>query len=112
MAACERKDSQDGWEVAMATYVLSVMQKHDLEKYRDYSAQGVASLDGVEFEVIVGEGLETLEGTAPGSSVVIMKFPDEQTATRWYHSDAYQKAIPIRHAAADTAFVVQFTTSE
>jgi uncharacterized protein (DUF1330 family) len=93
----------------MASYVVSVMQKHDLEKYAEYSAQGFASLNGMEFEVIVGEPIEALEGTPPGSSVVIMKFPDNEAASRWYHSQAYQKAIPIRHAAADTAFVVHFT---
>jgi len=93
----------------MASYVLSVMQKHDLEKYQEYAAQGFASLDGLEFEVIVGEGVETLEGTTPGSSVVMMKFPDNETAMRWYKSDAYQKAIPIRQSAAETAFAVHFT---
>lgn len=93
----------------MASYILSVMQKHDLEKYAEYSAQGFVSLDGMAFEVTVGEGIEPLEGTPPGSSVVIMKFPDNDTAMRWYHSEAYQKAIPLRHAAADTAFVVHFT---
>jgi uncharacterized protein (DUF1330 family) len=93
----------------VASYVLSVMQKHDLEKYKEYSAQGFASLAGVDFEVIVGEGIVALEGTPPGSSVVIMKFPDNEAAMRWYRSNAYQTAIPIRHAAADTAFVVHFT---
>lgn len=93
----------------MASYILSVMQKRDLDKYAEYSAQGFVSLAGMAFEVIVGEGVEPLEGTPPGSSVVIMKFPDNDTAMRWYHSEAYQKAIPLRHAAADTAFVVHFT---
>ena len=93
----------------MASYVLSVMQKHDLEKYGDYSAQGFMSLAGIECEVVVGEAIETLEGMVPGSSVVIIKFPDNDAAMRWYRSDAYQKAIPIRHAAADTAFVAHFT---
>ena len=93
----------------MASYLLSVMKKHDLEKYMEYSAQGFASLNGVDCEIVIGEGVETLEGTAPGSSVVLLKFPDNETAMRWYRSDAYQKAIPIRYAAADTAFVVHFT---
>ena len=38
-----------------------------------------------------------------------MKFPDNEAAKRWYHSEGYQKAIPVRHAAADTAFVAHFT---
>jgi uncharacterized protein (DUF1330 family) len=93
----------------MASYILSVIQKHDLEKYAEYSAQGFASLDGIPLDIIIGEGVETLEGSAPGSSVVMMKFPDNETAMRWYRSGAYQKAVPLRHAAADTGFVVHFT---
>ena len=93
----------------MASYVLSMMNKHDLARYGDYMAQGFASLDGLDFEVIVGEGVETLEGTAPGSSVVLMKFPDNDAAMKWYRSEAYQKAIPMRHGAAETSFVVHFT---
>ncbi|MGI4792790.1 MAG: DUF1330 domain-containing protein [Janthinobacterium lividum] len=96
----------------MASYLLSVMNKHDVEKYREYSAQGFASLHGIDCEIIVGEGVETLEGAAPGNSVVMLRFPDNETAMRWYRSDAYQKAIPIRHAAADTAFVVHFTDQD
>ncbi|WP_068070497.1 DUF1330 domain-containing protein [Novosphingobium lentum] len=93
----------------MASYVLSMMNKHDLAKYGEYSAQGFVSLQGLPFEVIVGEGLDTLEGTAPGSSVVLMKFPDNDAAMAWYKSDAYQTAIPIRHQAAETIFAVHFT---
>ncbi|MDE2563172.1 MAG: DUF1330 domain-containing protein [Sphingomonadales bacterium] len=93
----------------MASYVLSMMNKHDIEKYGEYMAQGFVSLEGLQFEVIVGERLETLEGAPPGSSVVLMKFPDKDAAMRWYRSDAYQKAIPIRQAASETIFAVHFT---
>lgn len=96
----------------MASYVLSMMNKHDLEKYDEYMAQGFVSLEGLPFEVIVGEGLDTLEGIAPGSSVVLMKFPDKDAAMRWYRSDAYQTAIPIRHQAAETIFAVHFTDDQ
>lgn len=96
----------------MASYLLSVMNKHDLQKYAEYSALGAASLAGIPFEVIVGEGVETLEGDAPGRSIVVMKFPDNEAALRWYRSDAYQKAIPIRRLAADTVFAVHFTDEQ
>ena len=96
----------------MASYVMSMMNKHDLAKYAEYMEQGFVSLQGMEFEVILGEDLDTLEGEAPGSSVVLMKFPDKQAAMRWYRSEAYQKAIPIRHAAADTVFAVHFTDDQ
>ena len=93
----------------MASYVLSMMNKHDIEKYGEYMAQGFVSLEGLPFEVILGENMDTLEGAPPGTSVVLMKFPDNATAMQWYKSDAYQKAIPIRHQAAETIFAVHFT---
>lgn len=96
----------------MASYVLSMMNKHDLAKYGEYMAQGFVSLEGLPFEVVVGENLETLEGAAPGSSVVLMKFPDNDAAMQWYRSEAYQKAIPIRHQAAETIFAVHFTDDQ
>lgn len=96
----------------MASYVMSMMNKHDLAKYGEYSAQGFVSLQGLPFEVIVGENLETLEGTAPGTSVVVMKFPDNDAAMAWYRSEAYQKAIPLRQAAAETIFAVHFTDDQ
>jgi uncharacterized protein (DUF1330 family) len=96
----------------MASYVMSMMNKHDLVRYGEYSAQGFVSLEGLPFEVIVGENLETLEGTAPGTSVVVMKFPDNAAAMAWYRSEAYQKAIPLRQAAAETIFAVHFTDDQ
>ena len=96
----------------MASYVMSIMNKHDLVRYGEYSAQGFVSLEGLPFEVIVGENLETLEGTAPGTSVVVMKFPDNAAAMAWYRSEAYQKAIPLRQAAAETIFAVHFTDDQ
>ena len=44
----------------MASYILSIMHKHDLEKYAEYSARGFASLAGMDFEVVVGEDVEAL----------------------------------------------------
>lgn len=93
----------------MASYTISIMNKHDLERYNAYIAEAFKSLEGVDFEVIVGENLETLEGETPGTSFVLMKFPDNDAAMRWYRSDAYQKAIPIRQSAAETVFAAHFT---
>lgn len=93
----------------MASYVMSIMNKNDHEKYAKYSEQGFASLVGIPVEVIVGEDLDTLEGNCPGRSFVLLKFPDNEAAMRWYESDMYQKAIPIRHDAAETIFAVHFT---
>jgi uncharacterized protein (DUF1330 family) len=96
----------------MASYIVGVVDKKDLEKYVLYVAAGYQSIDGFDVEVTIAEHPETLEGKFPGSTMIIMKFKDEDGATRWYNSDAYQAAKLLRHAAADTPFMIQFNDVE
>ncbi|MCX7283213.1 MAG: DUF1330 domain-containing protein [Novosphingobium sp.] len=42
---------------------------------------------------------EALEGVAP-DGVVLLEFPDMETARAWYHSPAYQEALGHRLKAA------------
>jgi uncharacterized protein (DUF1330 family) len=44
---------------------------------------------------------ETLEGEWHGSQTVLLEFESAEAAKEWYHSDAYQQALPLRQAAAD-----------
>jgi uncharacterized protein (DUF1330 family) len=96
----------------MASYFVGVVDKHDLEKYGLYAAAGFQSIAGFDVEVTIAENPQTLEGKFPGTTLIIMKFKDEDGATRWYQSDSYQAAIPFRHAAADTSFLIQFNDAE
>jgi uncharacterized protein (DUF1330 family) len=94
----------------MATYVMALMNKHNMERYADYSAAGYVSLQGIDvLDVVAAEDLTVLEGSVPATSLVLLKFKNDEDADRWYHSDAYQSAIPIRHESAETAFVVKFS---
>jgi uncharacterized protein (DUF1330 family) len=49
--------------------------------------------------VVYGE-IAAIEGTAP-DGIVLLKFPDVETAKAWYNSSAYQAALPHRLRAAD-----------
>ena len=92
----------------MASYLVGVVNKHNLEKYGEYAAAGFRLIDGVAVEVAIGENPEVLEGDFPGSTIIIMKFEDDDGARNWYFSEGYQEVIPIRQAAADTAFNITF----
>ncbi len=92
----------------MSGYVLACVDKRDLEIYQKYSAQGFVSLQGQDVEVTVAEAPKTLEGQFPGSTLIMLKFKTLDDAQRWYDSDAYQAAIPFRHAAGKTPFVIIF----
>lgn len=92
----------------MASFIVGVVSKHDLERYQDYAMAGFRLIDGVAVEVALAESPEVLEGDFPGTSMIIMKFADDDAARKWYDSEGYQEVIPIRHASADTHFVITF----
>lgn len=45
--------------------------------------------------IIHGGRPEMLEGTSPGTLIVI-EFPDREAAEQWYASNAYQAILPLR----------------
>lgn len=92
----------------MASYIVGVVSKHDLATYAKYAQAGYESLAGFDVEVAAVEQPEVLEGSFPGSSIIIMKFKDDAAAKRWYESEAYQAAIPLRHASASTILSIHF----
>ena len=91
-----------------ASYIVGVVSKHDLERYQDYAMAGYRLIDGVEVEVGLADQPEVLEGKFPATSIIIMKFADNDAARKWYDSEGYQEVIPIRQASADTHFVITF----
>jgi uncharacterized protein (DUF1330 family) len=51
--------------------------------------------------------MQALEGEPP-DGVVLLQFPTVEDAKDWYHSPAYQAAVPHRQKGADyRAFIVQ-----
>ena len=92
----------------MSAYVFSVVNKTDRDAYERYSEAGYLSILPYRPEVTVAESPEVIEGKFPGTTTIMMKFKTMEDAKAWYHSDLYQKAIPLRHAASDTSFVIMF----
>ena len=57
--------------------------------------------------IVHGATPEILEGTSPGTMVVI-EFPDRAHAIEWYGSPAYQAILPLRtDNSTSTVFVVE-----
>lgn len=96
----------------MSSYIVGVIDKHDLETYQKYIAGGYAAVVGFDVQVSIAEQPEVLEGKFPGTTLIIMKFKHKADAKKFYHSEAYQKAIPFRHASAATPFTVTFETDD
>ncbi|WP_020523646.1 DUF1330 domain-containing protein [Catelliglobosispora koreensis] len=53
-----------------------------------------------------GPTVEVVEGNWPGS-IVVIEFPDRESATGWYKSQAYQEILPLRtrHIEGDAIIV-------
>lgn len=49
---------------------------------------------------------QVLEGDWHGDQTVVLEFASVEAARAWYESAAYEKAKPLRQAAADTNAVI------
>jgi uncharacterized protein (DUF1330 family) len=92
----------------MPAYVIaSVSEAHDDEALAEYRRRNTAAVEahGGRF-VVRGGAMEVLEGDWEPLRVVVVEFDDVDAAKRWYESDEYQAAIPIRQGASTTGMIV------
>ena len=87
----------------MSAYVLAQLQFTDVERYRRYQAAfgSVFAQSGAKL-LSADEAPTLLEGDWVGDKVVLMEFPDEESAVSWLESPAYQRISEDRKAGALT----------
>lgn len=92
----------------MSAYVLGGGIKGDEAMFQEYLARVAKSFEGIDVEVLaLCDNPTVLEGESSPNRVILLKFADKATAEAWYHSDVYQtEAVPIRHASAETLFIL------
>lgn len=91
----------------MAAYVLCEVAVSDPDAYEAYkplSAEACA-VHGGRF-LARGGPAELLEGEGEPARVVVIEFPDVESARRWYHSAEYGAARAARAGAATARFVL------
>jgi len=90
----------------MPAYIVVETDVHDPEQYEQYKAAspGAVAAFGGRFIVRGGE-LAVLEGDWHPKRVVILEFPDLETAKRFYESERYQEAKKLREGAANLRMV-------
>jgi len=90
----------------MPAYVIVETDIHDPEQYSEYQA---ASPDAVHAGggrfVARGGELAVLEGDWDPARLVILEFPDLETAREWYASTKYEEAKRLREGAASLCMV-------
>ena len=92
----------------MTAYVIARVDVTDLDKWKEYAAaaQSTAAAHGGRYIARGGatEGLENWEDE--GKRVVILEFPDMDTARNWYNSDGYAAARAVRANAGHARFTL------
>ena len=89
----------------MSAYVIVEFTVNDPDVYRDqYSAMAGRTAKEYGGEALANSNWEILHGDPMLSSGAIMRFPDHETALRWYNSPEYQQLIDDRSVAMDARF--------
>jgi uncharacterized protein (DUF1330 family) len=85
----------------VSAYIIAEIHVTDPAAYEEYRPLAAASIarSGGRFAVRGGK-VDLLEGELEPERIVVIEFPDADTARRWYHSDEYQRALKIRQSAS------------
>ena len=96
----------------MPAYVIAdvkVTNPAGYEPYRPLAAASIARFGG-RF-VVRGGTADLLEGSPAPERIVVIEFPDADTARRWYQSAEYQEALKIRQANSTARLILVEGTS-
>ncbi|MCV7229167.1 DUF1330 domain-containing protein [Mycolicibacterium komossense] len=86
-------------------YVVVTEDIKDPQGMQAYMAEVAKSVTpGIKI-LAIDPGAEFAEGDGKGQ-VVLMEFESLEAAKAWYFSEDYQKAVPLRQAAADCQLMI------
>ena len=91
----------------MSAYLICLVRVDDVETYKKYTAEtpGLIQKYGGRFLVRGGE-VQTLEGAPFKDRLVLLEFPSKEAVERFYRSPEYQKVMKLRHASAESRFLL------
>lgn len=93
----------------MSCYFLAVVDKHDRQRYTDYSKANVQLLSGLNVKVLaVTDDVKIQEGEFDATTLVLLEFRDDDEFRKWFHSEEYATVKPIRLASSTAKFAVTF----
>ncbi len=93
----------------MSCYFLAVVDKHDPQRYADYSKVNYQILSGLDVKVhAVTDEVTTQEGDFDATTVILLEFPDDAEFRKWWDSAEYAAVRPIRLESSTARFAVTF----
>jgi uncharacterized protein (DUF1330 family) len=91
----------------MSCYFVAQIKINDREEYKKYEDGFDEIFAGYKgMVVLVDEDPVVLEGSWPYTRTVLIRFPDEEEARRWYESSEYRKLAQHRLKAAECNIVL------
>ena len=91
----------------MSAYIVAEINVVDLAAYNTYRALNTPIVEAFGGRFLVRTtDIEELEGKWHPERLVIIEFPSEETAKRWWSSDDYRAAKQIRQQATLTKMIV------
>ena len=91
----------------MPVYVVAQITITDRTRYEQYQAGFLPVFAKYRGELLaVDESPRVVEGEWPCTRTVLIKFPDDAEAERWYSSPEYQEIAKHRHAGGQTNAVL------
>jgi uncharacterized protein (DUF1330 family) len=83
-------------------YVIVTEAIHDPAGMEAYAKASVESIVEHGAKVLVfDENVDVVEGEWHGNRTIVLEFESVEKARGWYESASYQRALPLRQAAAD-----------
>lgn len=91
----------------MSVYLIAQIEIHDRNEYDQYEAGFLEIFLKYKGEIlVVDEDPNILEGEWPYTRTVLIRFPDEEEAMRWYKSDEYQKLAQHRFKSSKANLIL------
>ena len=89
------------------SYIIANITIHDSETYQKYvdGNRDIFKKFGAEV-ILVEEHPKVLEGTLDYGHIVLVKFPRENDAQRFYDSPEYQENAKIRWGSSDSTLII------
>ncbi|MFI5610310.1 DUF1330 domain-containing protein [Amycolatopsis sp. NPDC051903] len=87
----------------MSVYMLAGTDVHDPEAHQAYIQAAIASLEGFDASIkALCDENKTVEGRKSPGRLIIVEFGSRAEFDRWYESETYVNARPLRHSTAAT----------
>ncbi len=81
----------------MSALFIAISKVTDPAKLNEYIAKAGGTMGGRQIEVLAfSTEAKTVEGTAPGPRIVVLRFADQAAAMEWYNSPEYQEVVQLR----------------